>query len=257
MQILKSTIDYRAFLANLQKATLKALVLDYDGTLAPFRKNPEEAYPYEGIPELLDPIIERPDTRVVIITGRWTKDLIPLLQLKNQPEIWGTHGIERLKPDGTYHIAELDERALQALARVDEWCEANGLEQKCEKKPGSLAIHWRGLDESRIEDIRTKVNSVLPNIPDSSRLDLHKFDGGLELRIPSRDKGDAVNTIMNEMPEGTPGVYLGDDLTDEDAFRAIRKWGIGILVRNDFRTTAADVWIKPPDEVKELLKSWS
>ncbi|MBD3234854.1 MAG: trehalose-phosphatase [candidate division Zixibacteria bacterium] len=257
MQILNSELKYEEFLANLRDASNKALILDYDGTLAPFRKNPSEAYPYEGIPELLNPIIEMPDTRVVIISGRWTKDLIPLLKLKNQPEIWGTHGIERLKPDGTYHTAELDERALQALARVDEWCEANGLENKCEKKPGSLAIHWRGLDDSRIKDIKNKVDLILPNIPDSSRLDLHKFDGGVELRIPSRDKGDAVTTIMNEMPEGTPGVYMGDDLTDEDAFKAIKKWGIGILVRKEFRATAADVWIKPPDEVKDFLKSWS
>ncbi|NIP26121.1 MAG: trehalose-phosphatase, partial [Phycisphaerae bacterium] len=75
----------------------------------------------------------------------------------------------------------------------------------------------------------------------------------LELRVPGRDKGDAVGTILAEMNQDAVTAYLGDDLTDEDAFKAIKGKGIGILVREELRSTAADVWIRPPEELLTFL----
>jgi trehalose-6-phosphatase len=88
------------------------------------------------------------------------------------------------------------------------------------------------------------------------RLALLAFDGGLELRAPGKNKGDAVNAILAETGPGVPAAYLGDDQTDEDAFRAIKGKGLAILVRPELRPTLADVWLRPPDELGRFLRDW-
>ena len=88
-------------------------------------------------------------------------------------------------------------------------------------------------------------------------LQLLAFDGGLELRAPGRNKGTAVETVLSEVGPQTQVAYLGDDLTDEDAFKVIKKNGLAILVRSDFRNTSADIWLKPPEELLEFLARWA
>jgi trehalose 6-phosphate phosphatase len=256
MKILNPKIDLERFYKRRDHALQKALLLDYDGTLAPFHVDPGKAFPYPGVREMLDKIMKAPDIRLVIITGRWIEDLRPLLQLKGRPEIWGSHGIERLKMDGTYEIAPMDENALDGLVKADEWIREVGLEERCEEKPGCLAIHWRGLDEKSIEEITNQVSLTWQFIAESSGLNLKEFDGGMELRVPARDKGDAVRTILEELENDAAVAYLGDDLTDEDAFKAIKGKGMGVLVRKELRPTAGDVWISPPEELLDFLSGW-
>jgi trehalose 6-phosphate phosphatase len=256
MKILNSDIDLELFYHRRNEAAQKVLLLDYDGTLAPFHQEPNKAEPYPGIRQMLNRIMHVPDIRLVIISGRWTKDLIPLLQLEKQPEIWGSHGLERLKADGSYEIDAIDEQHLDGLVAADEGIEELGLTSRCEKKPGSLAIHWRGLDQVMVKEIRNQVESRWSTLAQAWQLSLQKFDGGLELRVPGRDKGDAVGTILAEMNQDAVTAYLGDDLTDEDAFRAIKGKGVGILVREELRPTAADLWIRPPEELLTFLSGW-
>ncbi len=256
MKILNTEKSVDTFFKHLYEASHKALFLDYDGTLAPFREDRRNAHPYPGISELLKRLIKAPHIRLVIISGRWTRDLLPLLPLDEQPEIWGSHGLERLRPDGSYEIESMDEEPLNGLVTADEWIEGAGLAAHCEKKPGCLAIHWRGQDEQGVAEIRRKVQSKLPLIAEGWGLSLNEFDGGIELRVPGKDKGDAVTTTLNEMDKGTVAAYLGDDFTDESAFMAIKGRGMGILVREDYRPTAADLWLKPPDELVNFLSHW-
>ena len=256
MKILDPKIDLERFYEQRDRASEKVLLLDYDGTLAPFQVQPDKAYPYAGVPEMLDRIMKEPDIRLVIITGRWIKDLMPLLKLRGQPEIWGSHGIERLKMDGTYEIAPMDEDALDGLVKADEWIEATGLAQQSEEKPGCLAIHWRGMNEEQIKVIRNLVEPEWKAVSESTGLAFKEFDGGLELRVPARNKGDAVRTILEEMAAGTVASYLGDDTTDEDAFQTIKGNGLGVLVRRELRPTAADLWIQPPEELLQFLAGW-
>jgi len=257
VKVLNPKLNVNEFFNRLPQAREKALFLDYDGTLAPFKSNPGEALPYPGVRELITRIMERSDTRLVIVTGRWTRDLIPLLGLRNLPEIWGSHGLERFKMDGSYEISPMDERAVQGLATADEWIEKKGLLHRCEKKPGCLALHWRGLTESSVLELK---NAVAPNwrhLSGAMGLDLIEFDGGIELRVPARNKGDAVESVLDEIRwDGTAAAYLGDDSTDEDAFRVLKGKGIGVLVRKQFRPTAADLWIRPPGELLDFLSSW-
>lgn len=256
MKILNPEIELQTFYRHLKKDFKKVLLLDYDGTLAPFHIEPNKAFPYPGVREMLDKIMQSPGIRLVIITGRWIKDLIPLLHLQGRPEIWGSHGLERLKWDGSYEIASMDESALNGVVMADEWIEAIGYSDRCEKKPGCLAIHWRGLDEEKINEIRDQVSPKWSLIAEGWGLSLKEFDGGIELRVPVRNKGDAVKTILEEIGQDVIAAYLGDDSTDEDAFKSIKGQGIGILVRKEFRPTAADIWIKPPKELMAFLSCW-
>jgi len=246
------------FWERLARCGERILLLDYDGTLAPFRVERDKAVPYAGIREILNEIMESEQCRIVIVSGRWTKDLLPLLGLKRRPEIWGSHGIERLFPDGRYETVKLDKSIINALARVDSWAEDEQLQDRCERKPGSVAFHWRGLDRAQTDGLRSKVMKEWSDIATEAGLMLYEFDGGIELRAPIRNKGDAVSTILSEAaPEGAVTAYLGDDLTDEDAFRAIKGKGIGVLVRKERRETEADLWLKPPEELLEFLKNWA
>jgi trehalose 6-phosphate phosphatase len=256
VKILNPEIDLQAFYRQIDEASQKVLLVDYDGTLAPFQVKPDEAFPYPGVREVLDRIIKTPDIRLVIVSGRWIKDLSPLLQLQKQPEIWGSHGLERLKADGSYEIASVDEETLDGLVAADEWIETVGLSNRCEKKPGCVAVHWRGLDEDRIRNIRNRVETKWSLFAKGWELNLKEFDGGLELCVPGRNKGDAVRTVLEEMGQQVVAAYLGDDLTDEDAFKSIKGKGIGVLVRQELRPTAADIWLKPPEELLQFLLSW-
>ena len=256
MKILNPDIELRLFRRRRNEASQKTLLLDYDGTLAPFRTEPNEAEPYPGVREVLNRLMQMPEIRLVIVSGRWTRDLIPLLQLEKQPEIWGSHGLERLKTDGSYEVDSIDEQQLDGLVVADEWIEEVGLSSHCEKKPGSLALHWRGIEKQKAIEISKRVEQKWLLLAKKWNLNLIEFDGGLELIVPGRNKGDAVKEILAEMDQRAVAAYLGDDYTDEDGFNSIKGRGIGVLVREELRPTAADLWIKPPEELIVFLSHW-
>src|SRR5690606_9284007 len=91
MRVLVPDLDVDRFFASLRASSDRALVLDYDGTLAPFHEDPAQAKPWPKAMALVAGIIAEGRTRVVIATGRWTRDLLPLLDLPKQPELWGSH----------------------------------------------------------------------------------------------------------------------------------------------------------------------
>lgn len=252
----KEPAELDAFFERLGRINLRVLLLDYDGTLAPFRVERNAAFPYPGIPALLDQIMET-GTRVTLISGRWIKDLTPLLKLKKQPEIWGSHGWERLYSDGRYVVAQPDASALKGLAQADTWSdEITALGGCIEQKPACLAIHWRRLEPENVERIRSRVLENWIWVACQTGLKVHSFDGGIELRVPGRSKGYAVETILEETGPDAAVAFLGDDFTDEDAFRALKGKGLSVLVREQFRPTLADAWLRPPGELVEFLKSW-
>jgi trehalose-phosphatase len=233
------------------------LMLDYDGTLAPFRAERDKAVPYPGVREVIEDLMRKSSTRLVIVSGRAVSDLLPLLGLDPLPEIWGSHGWERRWPSGRYRLKEPSEKALEGLASAREWAVAEGLESLCEKKPASVAVHWRGLSEDSKEKIREIVSQAWGSIAKELVLELKEFDGGLELRVPGRNKGNAVDTILSESSRVYAAAYLGDDITDEDAFKAMANRGLSVLVRKDPRPTQAEIWIRPPEELLVFLQAWA
>lgn len=246
-----------AFERALEAAGRGLVLLDYDGTLAPFVADPREARPYPGVAAALDALVDTGRARVVVVTGRYLREAPPALGTRAPLETWGSHGRERLMPDGRYEVAAMDELAARALAEADAWGEAVAAAGgRCEAKPGSLAFHWRGAGPTQVVRIRTLVTGYFGREALEDVLELHNFDGGIELRAPGPDKGDVVRTLLAESAAGTPAAYLGDDLTDEDAFRALRGRGLGVLVRPEWRPSGADLWVRPPDVLLWLLGRW-
>jgi trehalose-phosphatase len=126
-----------------------------------------------------------------------------------------------------------------------------------EIKPGGIAVHWRGLPKDRVEDINAKVIAGWAPLTKLAGLKSLIFEGGLELRVIRPDKGDAVASVINNLDLESPSAFLGDDLTDEDAFRKLKGRGMAILVRDEYRPTEAEVWLKPPHELLEFLEQWA
>jgi trehalose-phosphatase len=249
-------LDLQQFFTELSRAHQSALLLDYDGTLSPFQLDRSEAFPYPGVSMLLAEIMNTGHTRVVVITGRRAHEVISLLGIDSYPEIWGVHGLERLRSDGSCELPHLDEIATQALSEADTWLDGQGLHHLAEHKPGSLAMHWRGLSAGEQSDIRKIVLLGWMPVAHRAGMVLQEFDGGIEIRVPDRNKGDAVRTVLTEMEPETPVAYLGDDETDEDAFHAVSNHGLPVLVRPDWRESAATVWLRPPAELQAFLCDW-
>jgi len=242
------------FFALLSRATKRVLLLDYDGTLAPFTADRDHASPYPSAPRLLDSISTRTHTRVAIVTGRRASDVTKLLGVKNM-EVWGCHGLSRLHPDGRYELPDLGEEALRRISEVNDLLSREGLYDLLEFKPAATAVHWRGMEADANRLGRT-VERVWSQLSSHKGLQLLKFNGGMEIRVAARNKGDAVRTILAETGAGSATAYLGDDLTDEDAFAALQGYGLGVLVREEYHSTLADVWIRPPEQLVSFLRDW-
>ncbi len=249
-------IHREGFLGRLTRAREAALVLDYDGTLAPFTTQRERAFPYPGVSRLLKEIMTSGSTRVIMVTGRPAAEVLCLLGVRPYPEVWGLHGLQRWKPSGTCEMITADSESRQTLAEAKAWLESIELRHLGEVKPGSIAFHWRGLDDGEAARLRNKV--LLRWMPLSFRpnMALLSFDGGIEIRLSVRSKADAVRTIVGEMGHDRVVAYLGDDQSDEDAFAAVRSDGLAVLVRPEWRPTKAHLWITPPAGLLEFLSEW-
>ena len=256
MEVLNSTFDIEQFYQLLQSSDRRLLMLDYDGTLSPFTTDREGAVPYPEIADTLEELFNGDSTRVVIVSGRTIDSLKKLLSFARLPELWGCHGLERLTAGDEYSIEELPEAMTEKLAHLYSWVADVNLVNFCEFKPSGAAFHWRGLPEDEIEYIRRKVTEQWHDIAKSTNLELYNFDGGVEIRVVGTHKATPVVKVLSEVDGDTIAAYLGDDLTDEDAFGAIRGRGLGVLVRNSIRETSADLWITPPHELKEFLRRW-
>src|SRR5205809_1593737 len=160
------------FFNRVRHAPRRVLLLDYDGTLAPFTPDRTRAFPYREIPELLSKIM-RHRTRVVLVSGRAATELVFLSGIHPHPEIWGSHGSERLLPDGSYEVDTLppeQQHALQIALRSLRSC---GLDSRTETKPGGLAVHWRGLSPEERSSIEQKVRCLFASPIEDSGLQLH------------------------------------------------------------------------------------
>jgi trehalose-phosphatase len=248
-----------------------SLLLDYDGTLAPFRVDRFQALPWAGVRDLLNQIQNQGCTRIVVVTGRPAAEILPLLGVEPAPEVGGLHGAERLHPDGCRELEQLSPEIRSKLDGIAEQLRldaSGGLRGGLiEEKPNAIVMHWRGATPARARMIEKQTRVFFEPLAQTDGLSLLEFEAGIELRA-GRDKGAAVTAILEETAgsrphrEPHPAAFLGDDLTDEAAFRAIKKYGsreghgLGVLVRNQPRPTAADLWLQPPGELRDFLKRW-
>ena len=245
------------FFRQFNRTMTALLLLDYDGTLAPFQTDRHKAYPYAGIMPILDRIIRSGRTKISIVSGRPVSEIVNLLNSLTGFEIWGAHGLEHLSADGVYRRTEIEPNTLAVIQQAEDWLSQAGLLHIAEIKPGGIAVHWRGLSASEIENLQNSIQSGWNKFKGVQGIKLLAFDGGIELRAARPDKGDVVDAILKKTEAAGPVAFLGDDLTDEDAFRVLNGRGLSVLVRPEYRKTIADAWLLPPQELIDFLGRWS
>ena len=256
MQLLHAGVHLDGFFERLAHTPRRVLLLDYDGTLAPFHRRPERALPYPEVGPLLKRAIARCSTRVVIVSGRRLADLRGPLAWLPHDEAWASHGWEHFSAEGErsgYVPTAAAQRQLQVAEAAVRELAMHGA--RVERKVGSVAVHWRGLAEPVADRVRLGVERAWCEL-DGTLLEVLDFEAGSELRARGRNKGDAVREILAQCGPDAACAYLGDDHTDEDAFDAMRGRGLTVLVREELRDTGADVWVRPPHELVSFLERW-
>jgi trehalose 6-phosphate phosphatase len=239
-------------------AASSLLLLDYDGTLAGFRLDRFKARPWAGVSELLGRIQRQGTTRIAIITGRPTAEIPPLLGLDPPPEVWGLHGAERLFPDGRLVLDRPPARTRARLNGLRRRLKRDALGGLFEDKPNAAVMHWRGRSAVQAKAIEARTRALFEPLAKLDGLGLLRFESGLELRS-GRDKGGAVAALVAESGRDVPVTYLGDDITDESAFAAVNAATgphLSVLMRRQSRLSEAEVWLRPPAELRWFLKRW-
>ncbi len=174
----------------------RALLLDYDGTLARFCADPERANYLSWNPRAAEqnPRLLEYSPRAGL--GRRAMDAARLLNLK-RVEVWGCHGLERLHPNGAYEMPKLEQRTLMAVDLANELLTREGLSELIEHKPAAIAIHWRGLEHEAVNTVKRKVEAVWANLPDKARLCLsavRRRPGNSSSRKKQRRRGTDDST---------------------------------------------------------------
>lgn len=258
MEVLRSEVDVEAFFQRFRHAGPGLLLLDYDGTLAPFREERNQARPWPGVRSRLGRIRGARGPAPVVISGRPVREVAELLGTEPAPEIWGCHGWEHRSPEGEFRRIAPGAEVAAALDAAHRWAVARLPDDRVEHKGAAVAVHLRGLEEDRVRRTEAQVSAAWKAVVgENPALDLHPFDGGLEVRAAARDKGTAVRELLAQRAPDVPVAYLGDDRTDEDAFEAVREArGLAVLVRDQLRPTEADIRLTPPGELLGFLDRW-
>ncbi len=195
---------------------------------------------------------------MAVITGRPAAEIAPMLGLDPPLEVWGLHGAERLFPDGRRELEQAPPATQARLEELREFLQRDSLGGLFEDKANGVVMHWRGVSRQKAEAIERQTRELFEPLTKMKGLALLEFEAGLELRV-GRNKGGAVEAILAESGRNGPVAFLGDDLTDEAAFRAVNgvgSQGLSVLVRQKRRETAAELWLRPPSELKTFLERW-
>jgi len=255
----ETTERLEEFFARFNGPGRPHLLLDYDGTLAAFRVDRYRSQPYGGVRELLGWIQRDGRTRLAVITGRPAAEIAPLLRLDSPLEVWGLHGAERLYPDGRRELEEAPATTQDKLDELRELLRRDSLGGLFEDKANGVVMHWRGGSRRKAEQIEQRTRELFEPLARLEGLALLDFESGVELRT-GRNKGGAAEAILAETDDGGPAAFLGDDLSDEAAFRVVQRLGrrgLSAMVRREWRETAAELWLKPPPDMLEFLERWA
>jgi len=243
------------FWRSVGSASHRCLVLDYDGTLAPFRTDRMKAFPLDGIVELLTTIRDDTETHLAIMTGRPLGELLALLGDLDVP-VSASQGSEFMFPDGRHETLVPSDRQRERLDRAETEAAAAAPGGRIERKIAGVALHTRGMDPDEAREIQKHVCGIWEEDSHDYGLDCRFFNGGIELRLKNIDKGTALNALLQDQPPESLCVYLGDDETDEDALLVLRGRGYGIKVGSPGIPTYAEGRLGGPADVREFLRSW-
>ena len=231
-----------------------AVFLDYDGTLTPIVSHPEDAWLSESMRQTLGSLVAR--VPVAILSGRDLDDVRGRV-LVDGIVYAGSHGFDiagagGLRRElGASYLPVLDAAEMELREALDEISGA-----QLERKHFSVAAHYRNVSEHDAFKVALAVDAVAAGHRELRRINGKKV---YEL-LPDIDwnKGKAVlwllDTLELERGKAFP-IFIGDDRTDEDAFRALEERGVGILVSEQPQVTAASYWLNNPEEVERFLRA--
>lgn len=233
-----------------------AIFLDYDGTLTPIVGRPEQAVFPDSTRTVLRALAAK--VPVAILSGRDLEDVQQHVSVdgiiyggSHGFDIAGPHGIRKQIATEFVPILDAAEKELrEKLAGVPG--------ALLERKRFSIAAHYRQVGDESVRRVERAVNEVIANHRQLRRMPgkkVYELQPGM-----AWNKGRAVVWLLETMgvkqTEACP-LYIGDDRTDEDAFRAIQRRGIGIVVSEHPRLTAARYALKNPAEVELFLRELS
>jgi alpha,alpha-trehalase len=231
-----------------------AVFLDYDGTLSPIVETPDQAVMQEDMREAVVELSRH--SPVGIISGRDLEDVRDKVRI-DSIVFAGSHGFDIAGPSGLQVENQIGMEFLPVLDRAEkELSQELGSIQGIlvERKKFAIAIHYRLVDPGRVETVEKVVDEVAARHPELRKAYGKKI---FELQ-PDIDwhKGKALLALLSTLKldgENVLPFYIGDDVTDEDAFRTLKGRGVGIVVWDKPYETAAAYSLKNPDEVREFL----
>ncbi len=243
-----------------------AVLLDIDGTLSPIVENAADACVPEATRQLLI-VISRRFGLVACISGRRASEARAMVSIGTISYL-GSHGAELLQAGWTESV--LDPRLaawiepMREFARAEDSTELRRARVRLEDKRAIIAFHWRGAPDE--EAARRMLEGVAARAQQAG-LSCHWGRKVMEVRPPVKiDKGDAVIALIRRA-NVRAAVYVGDDTTDLDAFRALAKltesgelqYGLRVGVRSDDGPTeleaATDLVVDGTEGVQRLLAS--
>jgi alpha,alpha-trehalase len=248
---LESLSDIRARIQNKRVAVF----LDYDGTLTPIVERPELAFLPDDMRATMKALADR--CTVVVISGRERSDVEHLVGLKSIIYS-GCHGFDISGPAGTGIRHEEGARYVPVIAKAARELhrQLDSIEGVIvENKTYAVAVHFRMVRAEDVGQVEQVVDSVL------ARHGLLRKTRGkkvFELRPNIRwDKGKAVLWLLDALGLDQADVlpfYIGDDVTDRNAFLALRGIGVSILVAKQIWPSCADYRLSDPAEVRTFLE---
>jgi len=258
---LAHALDESEALAQRFVGKQPAVFLDYDGTLTPIRGRPQDAVISDKMRESVRRLAER--VPVVVVSGRDRRVVQELMGLDNLI-VAGSHGFDIWSPAGGSIQREEGASFKGLLREVEAKLRAelaNIPGALLEPKKRSVAAHFRLVPQEQRPRVKEIVDAILSEHPEELKVTPGKMVFEIQPRL-DWDKGKAVLYLLKALDldrDDVVPVYLGDDITDEDAFRALAGRGIGIFVGSADdpetvgRTTAADYVLNTIGEAEEFL----
>lgn len=237
------------------------LALDFDGTISPIVERPQDAAMLPAARSVIERLVKRADTDVAIVSGRSLEDLRERCAITGV-YYSGNHGLQ-IEGPGVHQTRPDAVALLPAVRRIareldDELAGMRGV--FFEDKELTLSVHTRMIDDERErEQVHRIVEEAVATNPHGLRLTYGKRV--IEIR-PEVDwhKGQATLFLIDCVEKARASqvypMFIGDDVTDEDAFAAIRERGAGVLVADaPTAPTAARAWVRTPEDVVLLLRA--
>jgi trehalose-phosphatase len=233
------------------------LCLDYDGTLAPIVTRPEDSRPTAELLALLAALVKRPNVTVAIVSGRSLADLRALLPLPGLAYV-GTHGCEVGAVDGKTRVLVPGAVVSLAIARLRQdfapiLVDTPGL--FLEDKRYALALHYRLAQPQDAWAIDAFLAAVREYQRKGITLEVIHGKKVIEVRPVGSSKGKAVQFLLAGEHANTLPIYIGDDVTDEEAFTALSERGLTIVVADPPRMSAAQYYLLDTREVIRFLST--